>query len=252
MQLGDSILYPVGITESCQVAARLLEKASFSLTDHPTPEITHLLLDVPSFGADGLLKDGSDLKELLRRLPGTITIIGGNLSHTALASYKIIDLLKDPAYLAKNAAITAECALQVAAPYLKTTFADSSALILGWGRIGKCLTKLLAGMGCTITVAARKEADRAMVEALGHRAVEFSLAPKLLTQYHILFNTVPELPFPENMPLDKCICIDLASSPGMDNWNAVTARGLPGKYAPETTGKLMAQTILKLIQEASL
>jgi dipicolinate synthase subunit A len=78
-----------------------------------------------------------------------------------------MDLLKDPHYLAKNAAITAECALKVAAPYLKTTFSESPTLILGWGRIGKCLARLLSARNCPVSVAARKESDRAMLEAFG-------------------------------------------------------------------------------------
>ena len=133
--MDNVLLYTIGSSVSCQYASALLERAGIALTDHPSPEITHLLLDVPSFDAAGLLRDGTDLKALLRMLPISATIIGGNLNPEYLQDYRKIDLLQDPCYLAKNAAITAECALRAAAPYLKTTFADSPALILGWGRI---------------------------------------------------------------------------------------------------------------------
>jgi len=171
-----------------------------------------------------------------------------------LDNYQKIDLLQDPYFLAKNAAITAECALQVAAPYMKTTFADSTALILGWGRIGKYLAKLLSSLGCCVTVAARKENDRAMLEALGYRAVDFSQVSRTLRHCQILFNTVPELPLHSDS-LDgwkNGIAIDLASYPGMKGKDVIPARGLPGKYAPETTGKLIAETIIRLYKEEAL
>ena len=162
-----------------------------------------------------------------------------------------MDLLRDPYYLAKNAAITAECALQAAAPHLNTTFTDSPALILGWGRIGKSLSKLLSAMGCTVTVAARKEQDRAMLNALGYRAVDFPDVPQTLRHCKLLFNTVPDLPLHSSI-VDNWkngIAIDLASAPGMQGKAVIPARGLPGKYAPESSGRLIAETVLRLIKE---
>lgn len=248
------LLYPIGVSDSCRLAAAALEQAGFPLTDHPAPEITHLLLDIPSFGKGGLLRDGTDLKEILRMLPSTVTVIGGNLDQGTIHIDRKIDLLKDPFYLAKNAAITAECALQVAAPLLTSTFADSPALILGWGRIGKCLARLLSALGCSVTVAARKEADRAILEALGYRAVDFSQIPQALKHCRFLFNTVPELPLHSDIPdlWKNGLAIDLASEPGMKGSTVIPARGLPGKYAPESSGRLIAETILKLYEEDTL
>lgn len=250
----DSVLlYPIGSSESCQCASQYLNEAGVAITDHPSPDVTHLLLDVPSFDADGNLKDGTDLKHLLRMLPKTTTLVGGNLNLNYLSDYRKMDLLQDSLYLAMNAAITAECALQAAAPYLKRTFSDSPALILGWGRIGKCLGKLLSGIGCPVTVAARKDSDRSILNALGYRAVDFSKVPQILRHVKILFNTVPDLPLHSSL-LDNWkngIAIDLASYPGMKGNTVFPARGLPGKYAPESSGKLIAETILRLYQEES-
>lgn len=249
--MDQALLYSIGTSDSCRFASGLLEKAGFAQTDHPSPEITHLLLDIPSFGSGGMLRDGTDLKPVLRMLPRTITVIGGNLDQDFLLNYQKMDLLKDPLFLAKNAAITAECALRISAPHLKTTFSDSPALILGWGRIGKCLANVLASMGCQVTVAARKAADRAMLEALGYRAIDFPQISRTLQHCRILFNTVPELPLPSDI-IDlwkNGIAIDLASDPGMQSKNVIPARGLPGKYAPESAGKLIAETILRIDKE---
>ncbi len=247
----DTILiYALGASGSCRHAALLLERSGFPLTDHPAPEVTHLLLDVPSFDSKGLLKDGTDLKALLRMLPKSVTVIGGNLNQDYLQSYRTIDLLQDPYYLAKNAAITADCALRMTAPYLNTTFADTPALILGWGRIGKILSLYLSSLGCAVSVAARKDSDRAMLEALGYRAVEFSRVPNVLKDYKLLYNTVPDLPL--QIDGEKILAMDLASEPGMKGSHIIPARGLPGKYAPESSGRLIASTIQRMYQEGIL
>ena len=89
-----------------------------------------------------------------------------------------------------------------------------------------------------------------MLEALGYRAVDFQEVPQVLPHCKILFNTVPDLPLSYEVPLG--IAIDLASYPGMNGSNVITARGLPGKYAPESSGKLIAETILNHYKEGIL
>ena len=248
------VLYPVGSSDSCQYAAIFLTQEGFTLTDHPSPDITHLLLDTPTFNEKGLLRNGTSLQELLRMLPESVTVIGGNLRQDYLCGYRTIDLLQDPYYLAKNAAITAECALHVAAQHMQATFADSTALILGWGRIGKCLAKLLSALGCSVTVAARKESDRAMLESFGYRAVDFSQVPQVLQSHTLLFNTVPAVPLHSDILTNwsQGVALDLASDPGMAGTQMIPARGLPGKYAPESAGKLIAGTITRFYKEGTL
>lgn len=250
----EVILFPIGITDSCRFASQCLSESGFTITDHLTPEITHLLLDIPSFNEFGNLRDGSDLEELLRRLPGDITIIGGHLKQPYLEPYHRIDLLENAFYLAQNAAITAECALQVAAHYLHSTFSDSSALILGWGRIGKCLANLLKALGCHVTVAARKESDRAMLNALNFSAVSYEEIPGVLRHCTLMFNTVPQQTVDSGIlnQAKNCIKIDLSSAPGIICDDLIIARGLPGKYAPKTSGRLIAEAIQTALKEDTL
>ena len=245
------LVYPVGTTEGCAYAAGFLKAAGIALVDHPTPEVTHLLLDVPSFSAPGILRGGGALRHILSMLPPRVTVIGGNLKEDTLTGYKTLDLLQDAHYLARNAAITAHCALQVAAPLMKTTFADTSALVLGWGRIGKCLARLLKAMGAEVTVATRKETDRAMLLALGYRAVNMSSLAGVLPNIRLVFNTVPEMILPGELwkKPETCVAIDLASRPGIEGSGVVWARGLPGVYAPESSGRLIADTIIEYIRE---
>ena len=251
MLLRYGLIYPVGISKSCHYAASYLKDAGFTLIDHPSPDITHLLLDVPSFSDAGQLTDGSGITDLLRTLPPDITVIGGNLRHSVLSDYNTVDLLSDPYFLAKNAAITAECALQIAATHSEITFRDASVLILGWGRIGKHLAHLLKHCGCQLTIAARNEKDRAFAESLGMESVDFKTLCNETPDYNILFNTIPAVTLCQDTfrKWDNVLKIDLASSPGILCSDVISARGLPGTYAPASAGRLIAQSVCRLIKE---
>ena len=246
--MADILIYPIGTTSACGFASRLLAQKGFRLVDHPTPDATHLLLDVPSFSNDGMLRGGGNIERILEMLPRYIRLIGGGLDHPAVENYRHMDLLTDECYLASNSAITAECALQIAAPLMTHTFSGSSVLIIGWGRIGKCLSKLLKSIGADVTVTARNPRDRAMLTALGYHAVD---TDNITGNYHMIYNTVPS-PVLNRQQLSQwkdCIKIDLASNKGLEGDGVIWARGLPGIHAPESSGQLIADTILRLIRE---
>ena len=242
----ECLLYPAGSTQACRYAAEALGRSGYSLVDHPTPEITHLLLDVPSFDSSGDLRGGRDAGELLSMLPEDICIVGGKLDQPVLQGYTTLDLLQQEDYLAANAAITAHCALKVAAPYLQTTFADTPTLILGWGRIGKCLAQLLNGLHCPVTVAARKETDRSILRALGYSALSPEECSQQLKRTKLLFNTIPApvLSREDLTAARHCVQIELASQPGLSGPNVIPALGLPGVYAPESSGHLIAKMFI--------
>lgn len=245
--MNDMLVYPIGTTDAVRFAAGSLQRSGIPLVDHPTPEATHLLLDIPSFSPDGMLRGGGQPERILEMLPPEITVVGGNLDHPSLAEHRTLDFLRDPRYLAMNAAITADCALQIAAPLLSTAFYDTPTLVIGWGRIGKCLARLLHGLGAEVTVAARKEADRAALFSLGIPAVNMDAD---LGKYRLIFNTAPEPVFSEQLPYCiNCVKIDLASSRGLHGDDVIWARALPGKLAPESSGKLIAETFLRLCKE---
>lgn len=248
--MNNFLILSVGRTPSAAYARVRLEAQGVPVTETPSPDVTHLLLDVPSFEDSGKLRGGAALEVLLDLLPERITVCGGALIHPALEKYDTIDLLKDPDYLAENAYITAEAALNIALPRLPRLLRGCEVLILGWGRIGKCLAQLLKSTGATVTVAARQSAHRSMLRALGYHAVDIPALERALPYCHIIFNTVPQMLLPEHSLMlcrDDCIKIDLASLPGMSGPGVITARGLPGLHKPESSGELIAQTLTRLI-----
>ncbi len=252
--MNGHIFYSTGHTDALKYAKETLLSKGCEFSEAPGSSVTHLLLGVPSFDADGNLKGGGSIEGILRQLPQDVTVLGGNLNHPALSERKTIDLLQDPIYLAANADITAHCALRIAMMELPITLRGCHVLVVGWGRIGKCLSTLLKQLGAIVTVAARKESDRAMLQALDFDTEDIHALGYSLVRYRIIFNTVPVMVLPQDSLQychADCLKIDLASAPGMEGTDVKWARGLPGKYTPESSGKLIARTVLRLCRGTS-
>lgn len=233
------VFYPAGTSAALTYALQRLGELGCNIAEIPDNSVTHLLLPVPSFGYEELLSTLPELSE-------TVTVVGGNLPQALPRS---IDLLQDGRYLAENAAITADCALQIARSHLPVVLNGCQVLVLGWGRIGKCLARMLKDAGAEVTVAVRKESDIAMLQALGYRAEWSEKLRYSLMRYRLIFNTVPTAVLNEEQLKHcraDCIKIDLASGIGMEGDDVIRARGLPGKYAPESSGLLIAKTVMRL------
>ena len=228
-------------SEAVRYAARYLADLGISVTQTCAPDVTHVLLPVPSFS------NGDEyLAHLLTKLPDGVIISGGNLRSPLLEHYGCVDFLQDPYYLACNAAITAECALKILEQQLQTDPAGKRVLIIGWGRIGKCLCPLLEDKGAEVSVAARKVTDLAMIRALGYKDIPIEAAPEETIRFDIILNTVPVLLFPQIQVKPDCVLMELASKPGMTGGKIFDARGLPGKIAPTKSGRLIAETFIRL------
>lgn len=248
------VFYPTGSTKACAYATRFLEQRGFTITDHPSPDVTDLLLDIPSFRTPGILRSGEELHTHLVKLPERVRVIGGNLGSSLPDTCRKADLLQDPEYLAKNAFITAWCAMTLAAQKMSVVLPHASILVIGWGRIGKCLAQLMRGIGADPLIAVRKESDRAILTALGYRCVTLASLPNELTSIQLILNTAPAPVLREedlkNNP--DCLKIDLASQPGLLCRDVIHARGLPGLMAPESSGLLIADTVCRLTREETL
>ena len=243
------IFYTAARTEALLRAEAILRKQGCRFASEPELSVTHLLLDVPSFAADGSLRCGGTLTDILPSLSPQVKICGGLLEGHIPEGYQAVDLLADPYYVAENARITAYCATRLAMDRLPCILYGCPVLIIGWGRIGKCLGKLLRDMGARVTVAARKASDRAMLEALGYDSLSTEGLGYSLVRFRVVFNTAPELILSaEDMVYapEEQLKIELASRPGMEASDVIRAGGLPGKDAPESSGALIAQTLLRL------
>lgn len=236
--MDDKCIYIAGDSQALIQAAVELHQNGVPFTADPE-EADILLYNVPT---PAFLRD---------EIPVGPTVIGGNLDFLDEKIPKL-DLLKDPYYLARNALLTAEATLGLLLPKLECDFGCADTLILGWGRIGKCLDQLLGRIGIPVSVYARKPADQAMLAALGYTPVTRNEISQRIHQYKCIINTAPaKILSQEDMAkaAPDCIKIDLASTLSLPGPGVLHARGLPGKYKAEASGKLIAKTILRHREE---
>lgn len=220
-------------TPTLTCTARVLREAGVEIL--PGPE-----------GADYLLYPSPTPLSALDDYCQGATIIGGNLDFLNECVSRI-DLLKDPFFLADNAAITAEAALGLILSSLSCAITEAKILILGWGRIGKCLTHQLAHLNAPLSVYARKPEDQALLRSLGYHPIRSEELGRMLPEFRCVVNTVPASvlsPAEGALLRADCFKLDLASVCGIPGDGVLHARGLPSRYKSESTGKLIARTIL--------
>ncbi|MBR2047851.1 MAG: hypothetical protein IJ960_04560 [Oscillospiraceae bacterium] len=227
------VLYIPILTNPLLHAARILADSGVEIASDPE-SADYLLYPIPT-----------PLSALEDYCQGA-TIIGGNLDFLN-ESVSRIDLLKDPFFLADNAAITAEAALGLVLANLPCAVTEGQILILGWGRIGKCLTHQLEHLNAPVSVFARKPEDRALLRSLGYRPIGWEGLADHIPEYRCVINTIPAQVLSDEDARrlrGDCFRLDLASVRSIPGEGVLHARGLPGKYKPESTGKLIARTIL--------
>lgn len=225
---------------SGQCACEELRKRGWEITQEEAGSVKAVLADVP------LRPD-----PILHTLPKGTRVFGGKLVGSLPEGLDPIDLLQDPEFAARNADITARCALRLLSGYLTDTLPGLPVLVAGWGRIGKCLARYLRLLGADTLVYARKPEDRAILNALGYRGIDRQEMLKELPRIRVVFNTVPApiLSAADTRECSDVILIDLASAPGIEDSRVLTARGLPGAMAPAAAGRLIADTLARLWKE---
>lgn len=190
---------------------------------------------------------------------GIVTSLPGRVKNSNI---KLKDYYDREDFMILNAIPTAEGAIKVALDEYKNTLWNSKILVVGYGRIGKILADRLKGIGANITVSARNPRDIAWARSNNFETINISKINYKL-DFDIIFNTVPKkILLYENMKLIKnCkLIIDLASLPGgVDKDSSeklgievINALGLPGKFFPECAGKIIVDTVFKIIQEENL
>jgi dipicolinate synthase subunit A len=175
---------------------------------------------------------------------------------------KVVDYFLSEKLQIKNAYITAEAAMSIAMNSLDKCLKDARVVITGSGRISRILAELLRRMDTEVTVAARNSDSLVYFELNGCRTIKIENGEtgsshwydELRSGYDIIFNTVPSWLFDREFLSKadkKMLLIELASAPGgIDicaarelSSNVLWAASLPGKYAPESAGKLIAECV---------
>ena len=202
------------------------------------------------------------LGELLRLMEKDQFLLAGVVSKAFYGvcearGITVEDYMANEELAVMNAVPTAEGALSIAIEASPKTIKDSKIIVIGYGRIGKILSRMLRALDADVTVCARRREAVTWAQACGCKGAYMNALP--YAEADIIFNTVPTMVLGrdllQTLPKDTLI-IDLASKPGgVDLESAkrlgldvIWALSLPGKVAPVTAGEYIKETVISLMK----
>ena len=206
-----------------------------------------------------------EVEEFFNKITANKVVIAGSISEDYVKKAeangaKVIDILKREELAVLNAISTAEGTINIAIQETSRTLHGSNVLVMGFGRVGKVLAKMLDGIGANVYCEARKNVDLAWVKAYGYHPIHLNDLDEHLGKFDIIINTIPFIVL-DDKKLDlikqNCLIIDIASNPGGVDKNAAKAKGiksiwalsLPGKVAPVTSAEFIKDTIYNIMKE---
>lgn len=229
-----------------------------------------VILPLPVCTAHGMLNAPlSDRKypitDILSAVGGDTVVCAGRIdsetSRAALAAgVQLTDYFAREEMNVCNALATAEGALELIMRYTAITVCSSRVLVIGYGRIGKLLSRKLSALDARVSVSARKSSDKAWIRSLGMQALDSSQLSGCLSEFDTIVNTVPSGILGEALLSEVkkgALCLDLASIPGgIDiaaanemGLTAIWALGLPGEAAPVSAAEAIRDTVYNILKE---
>ncbi|MGC7847489.1 dipicolinate synthase subunit DpsA [Desulforudis sp. 1088] len=174
---------------------------------------------------------------------------------------QLVELNQRDDFAILNSIPSAEGAIQMAMSKTLITIHGSRSLVVGFGRTGITLARLLKGMGAMTAVAARNPAAQARALEMGCEVFDFDRLGDAVSRAEIIFNTVPQMVLDRPVlqrVLPGTYILDLASAPGGTDFKAAEQLGitaelapsLPGMVAPKTAGQILARIVAKVIAES--
>lgn len=189
------------------------------------------------------------------------TLFGGNLppqvrEYCRKHAIAFCDFMDMEEVARKNAVATAEGAISEALAASPVNLEGSPCLLAGYGRCGQVIAKKLKALGAKITILEKDPEKQNLAKKEGFSCIQSHALTYFLENNSILFliNTIPCPLFGEPL-LEKTppgiTIIDIASAPGGVDFDyckktgrgARLCPGLPGKYAPETSAKILYEAL---------
>ncbi len=205
---------------------------------------------------------------LLSALRRGCCVFGGYMSQGVVDAaqslgLRAFDYSDVPGFAERNAVPTAEGALKLIIEHSEGTVMHAKIAVTGYGRTGRAVCEALKSLDADVTAAARSELARSIALSRGIGAVHIDSLADTAGEYDAVVNTVPytvlDARFLSGLRRG-CPIIELASAPGGVDLEAagelglrvINAPALPAAVAPRTAGELVAESILKIIEEEGL
>lgn len=231
------------------------DKLGFADAEMAAPD--YVFLPVPYRMPDGYIKAPFAqrpyaLEAIVAKYPNSAYVLGGGDSvlEAALSGARCLDLLADEAFLVRNALLTAQAAVCAFVKESAAALCDLSCVVVGYGRIGKFLCRLLMAHGAKVKATARRESDLELIRIEGCEAFHTRDAARAVCCAEAIWNTVPvHVLGPEALSALRrdAKVVELASPPyGMDieaakkmGVDVRLEQGLPGRYFPVSAARAM-------------
>lgn len=201
--------------------------------------------------------------EHLKRTPQYCTIYSG-ITNAYLdqcvkdANRQLVKLLERNDVAIYNSIPTAEGTIMMVIQNTDVTIHDADVMVLGFGRTGITVARMMAALGARVKVGARRSEHLARIAEMGLKPFYVENIEREVKKMDICINTIPapvlSASVLSKMPLSTLI-IDLASKPGGTDFRyaekrgikALLAPGLPGIVAPKTAGEILAKVLQPLL-----
>lgn len=185
-------------------------------------------------------------------------VFGGDITPEGLAYAQQHDItytniLDDDAFCIQNAIPTAEGVLKAAIANTDRTISGMNVLVLGFGRVGQAVCRLMLALGADVTAFTPSEKEAAWGQMYCVKAVPLSELNAFLDFAQLVVNTIPALVLGEEaldmVPKDTVI-LDVASGGGVDYRHAeklelcaLLLKGIPGVDAPVSAAQYIEESI---------
>ena len=200
-----------------------------------------------------------NIETLFDKLPENADFFAGNIPdevrrYAQGKGIRAYDMMKDELVAARNAVATAEGVVAEAITRSPVNLTKSRCLVLGYGRCGRTLTRLLKSFLCRVLVFEKDMTRAADAFVVTDGIVTETDLTDAIGNVDFIFNTVPERILPEERLRhvgESTWILDIASVPGGLDYraaealsvNAVLLPGLPGRYAPASSAEILADFI---------
>lgn len=206
-----------------------------------------------------------ELVDIISKVRKSTLVLGGMIDDMlaqalTLKGAIVVDYFDNHSVAVANAVPTAEGAVALAIENSDIMLNGSSCLVVGCGRVGKAMAKLLKGMGAEVTVSSRRVKHKLWTALNGCKSAETAQLADKLERFDFIFNTIEHRIFDaENLGKLRTdtVLIELASSAlGVDleaakslNLNVIYAPALPGRFSPKSAAEILFSRMQAIIKE---
>ena len=214
------------------------------------------ILPIPTT-RDNIHLSGSDilLSDIVKQAEQGTLVIGYGMPDEFLRELEevgalVFDAGDDELFLLKNAELTALAAIGILLTTEKRALSDISFGIVGYGRIGRKLARMLLFHGADVRIYTSRPSTQLELGGLGISA-SMSACDASLSGIDILINTAPAVIFKDGVP-EGVRVIDLASG---ENFPGVTVERYPSvplKMFPKSAGLALGSAAIRHFREQGL